>query len=146
VEAPVALLVRDARRSLDGRLETAAPYAHEPLDYHPPPELAPYARALAAGGPWISGEVRNLAVVLVNGVFGDPLLHARLRHQRRSLLFDLGASVRLAARVAHQVSDVFSSHAHLDHIGGFFWLLRARIGMAQPCRLYGPPGLAHHIE
>lgn len=146
VEAPVALLVRDARRSLDGRLETAAPYAHEPLDYRPPPDLAPYARALAAGGPWISGEVGNLAVTLVNGVFGDPLLHARLRHQRRSLLFDLGASVRLAARVAHQVSDVFISHAHLDHIGGFFWLLRARIGMAQPCRLYGPPGLARHVE
>lgn len=146
VETPVALLVRDAQRSVDGRLETAAVYAGEPLDYRPPPDVAPYARAIAAGGPWVSGEVGGLSVVLVNGVFGDPLLYARLRHQRRTLLFDLGASVRLAARVAHQVSDVFVSHAHLDHIGGFFWLLRARIGLMEPCRLHGPPGLARHIE
>lgn len=146
VEGPAELLVRDARRSPAGWLETAAAYAGEPLDYRPPPDVAPYARAVAAGGPWVSGAVGNLSVVLVNGVFGDPLLYARLRHQRRTLLFDLGASVRLAARVAHQVSDVFISHAHLDHIGGFFWLLRARIGIAQPCRLHGPPGLARHIE
>ncbi|MFP5506379.1 MAG: MBL fold metallo-hydrolase [Gammaproteobacteria bacterium] len=117
-----------------------------PPEYHPPPEVTPFLRAAAAGGPWITAEVGNLSVILVNGVFGDPLLYARLRHARRSLLFDLGASLRLAARVAHQVSDVFISHAHLDHIGGFFWLLRARIGLAQACRLYGPPGLARHVE
>jgi ribonuclease BN (tRNA processing enzyme) len=144
--APRTLLVRDAGRSLSGRLETAPAYAHEPLEYLPPPDVAPFARAVAAGGPWVAGEVGNLSVILVNGVFGDPLLYVRLRHQRRSLLFDLGASVRLAARVAHQVTDVFISHAHLDHIGGFFWLLRARIGAYPACRVYGPPGLARHIE
>jgi ribonuclease BN (tRNA processing enzyme) len=90
--------------------------------------------------------VGQLSLILVNGVFGDPLLYVRLGHQRRNLLFDLGASVRLAARVAHHVTDVFISHAHLDHIGGFFWLLRARIGELPACRLYGPPGLAQHIE
>jgi ribonuclease Z len=146
VEVPEVLLIRDAQRSLSGHLETAAVYASEPLEYRPPPEVTPYARAVAAGGPWVTGEVGNLSVILVNGVFGDPLLYVRLRHQRRSLLFDLGASVRLAARVAHQVTDVFITHAHLDHIGGFFWLLRARIGVAQACKLYGPPGLARHVE
>jgi ribonuclease BN (tRNA processing enzyme) len=68
-----------------------------------------------------------------------------MRHQRRSLLFDLGAGDRLPARVAHQITDVFISHAHLDHIGGFLWLLRSRIGDYPDCRLYGPPGLAQHI-
>lgn len=146
LHAPRVLLVRDAQRSLSGSLETAAVYAAEPLDYLPPPDVTPFARMVAAGGPWVTGEVGGLSVILVNGVFGDPLLYVRLRHQRRNLLFDLGASVRLAARVAHLVTDVFISHTHLDHIGGFFWLLRARIGEFPPCRLYGPPGLAQHIE
>mgnify|MGYP000452874486 CR=1 FL=1 len=47
----------------------------------------------------------------------------------------------MPARVAHQISDVFVSHAHFDHIGGFLWLLRSRIGVSGVCRLYGPPGL-----
>jgi ribonuclease BN (tRNA processing enzyme) len=84
--------------------------------------------------------------LLVNGVGGDPLLHLRLRHQRRSLLFDLGMPERLSARIAHQVTDVFISHAHIDHIGGFLWLLRSRMGEFPACRLYGPPGLAANIQ
>lgn len=146
LQAPRVLLIRDAQRSPSGSMETAAVYAAEPLVYLPPPDVTPFARAVAAGGPWVTGEVGSLSVILVNGVFGDPLLYVRLRHQRRNLLFDLGASVRLAARVAHHVTDVFISHAHLDHIGGFFWLLRARIGEFPACRLYGPPGLSQHIE
>ncbi len=49
-------------------------------------------------------------------------------------------------RLAHQATDIFISHAHLDHIAGFVDLLRARVGEFPPCRLYGPPGLARHIE
>jgi ribonuclease BN (tRNA processing enzyme) len=90
-------------------------------------------------------EVGPARAALVNGVLGDPLLHVRLRQRRRSLLFDLG-DARLPARLAHQISDVFVSHAHLDHIGGFPWLLRARMGVAAACRLYGPPGLAGHLQ
>jgi ribonuclease BN (tRNA processing enzyme) len=85
-------------------------------------------------------------VALVNGVLGDPLLHVRLQHQKRSLLFDLGEASRLPARIAHQVSEVLVSHAHFDHIAGFLWLLRSRIGIPRPCRVYGPPGLAQHIQ
>jgi len=85
-------------------------------------------------------------VTLVNGVLGDPLLHLRLRHRRRSLLFDLGEGLRLSARTAHQVTDVFITHAHMDHIGGFLWLLRSRIAELPACRLYGPPGLAAQVD
>jgi ribonuclease BN (tRNA processing enzyme) len=84
--------------------------------------------------------------LLVNGIFGDPLLHVRFRHLRRSLLFDLGDAGRLPARIAHQVSDVFLSHAHIDHIGGFLGLLRCSIGSPGLRRLFGPPGLADHVE
>jgi ribonuclease Z len=145
---PVAgtLLVRDAIRLPDGRLGSAARFTTDRLGYLPPPDLATHAPASALTGPRPAGRVGELSVCLVNGVFGDPLLHARLRHQRRSLLFDLGEGSRLPARVAHQVSDVFISHTHIDHIGGFLWLLRSRIGETTLCRLYGPPGLAANIN
>jgi ribonuclease BN (tRNA processing enzyme) len=143
---PATLLVRDAARLTNGRLETAARFTADRLEYLPPQDIAPVVSADAVGGPRVVGRVGILQVALVNGVFGDSLLHLRLRHQRRSLLFDLGEGARLPARVAHQVSDVFITHAHIDHIAGFLWLLRARIGEFPVCRLYGPPGLAGNID
>lgn len=144
--APVTVLARDARRTAQGVLETEVPFVGERLHYLPPPEIGAVERKAAAGGLRLTGRVGQVTFALVNGVFGDPLLHLRLRHQRRSLLFDLGEGGRLPARIAHQVTDVFISHAHLDHIAGFIWLLRARIGELPVCRLYGPPGLARHIQ
>ena len=140
------LLVRDAERSADGRLGTSARFAADRLEYLLPPDMAPQVSAGSTGGPRVVGRVGVLSVSLVNGVFGDPLLHARLRHARRSLLFDLGEGSRLPARVAHQVSDVFITHTHIDHIAGFLWLLRSRIGDFPVCRMYGPPGLAENID
>lgn len=140
------LLVRDAGRSADGYLATCAAFAPERLDYLPPPDLLPRPASVAAAGPVVSGRIGSFDICLVNGVFGDSLLHVRPRHIRRSLLFDLGEGSRLPARIAHQVSDVFITHTHLDHIGGFLWLLRSRMGEFPVCRLYGPPGLAANIE
>ena len=137
------LLIRDAVRTTDGTIETATPWAAERLEYLPPVDVLPSVKM--SNGPRLVGRVGSVDVALINGVFGDPLLHLRLQHQRRSLLFDLGGGERLSARVAHQVTDVFISHAHLDHIGGFISLLRSRIGEFPPCRLYGPPGMAAHI-
>ena len=139
------LLIRDAGRSAMGTLGTSAPFAVERLEYLPP-DIAPQSPADSAGGPRVVGRVGMLSVSLVNGVFGDPLLHVRIRHARRSLLFDLGEGSRLPARVAHQVSDVFVTHTHIDHIAGFLWLLRSRIGELPVCRMFGPPGLAAQID
>lgn len=132
-ERPDSLLIRDAGRNGEGLLRTAVAPAAEAL---PPLEADPL-RGLRVGAA---------SAVLVNGVLGDPLLLLRLINQRRVLLFDLGEAARLGAGLLHQVSDVFISHAHIDHIAGFLWLLRARIGETAPCRLFGPPGLAGHIQ
>ncbi len=140
----VALLVRDARRGAGGMLGTAP--RPEPVWYVPPPDMLPPLAPAAAGGPCPVTRVGPLSVGLINGVFGDPLLHLRLRHRRRSLLIDLGEAGRLPGRIAHQVTDVFISHAHFDHIAGFMWLLRSRIGDLPVCRLYGPAGIAEHVE
>lgn len=138
-----SLLVRDAIRTTSGLMETAEPFAAGRIAYLPQPESV--ALGKSNGGPRIVGRVGALDLALVNGVFGDPLLHLRIRHLGRSMLFDLGDGSRLSARVAHQISDVFISHAHMDHLGGFLWLLRSRLGNFPPCRIYGPPGLIEHV-
>lgn len=143
---PGMVLVRNATRNGKGQLVTAKPFAQAVLQYHPPPDVRPFPGAAHAGGDAPVTRVGSAFATLVNGVFGDPLLHFRLRQVRRSLLFDLGDAGRLPARIAHQITDVFITHAHFDHIGGFLWLLRSRLGNFPVCRLYGPPGLAGHIE
>lgn len=138
------LLVRDTWRTPEGVIETAPSFAGERLQFLPPQDIAPTIEQY--GGPRVIGRVGSVDVALVNGVFGDPLLHLRVRHQKRSILFDIGESGRLPARIAHQVTDVFITHAHMDHISGLQWLLRSRLGEYPCCRLYGPPGLARHVE
>jgi ribonuclease BN (tRNA processing enzyme) len=138
------LMVRDAVRSARGMLESAAPFVTAAVMYAP--QCGLLSDRGADQGPRPVARVGGADTALVNGVFGDPLLHVRLRHQARSLLFDLGDGGRLSTRVAHQVTDVFISHAHMDHLGGFIWLLRSRIGDLPPCRLVGPPGVVQHID
>ncbi|MGZ5056062.1 MAG: Clp1/GlmU family protein, partial [Methylobacter sp.] len=140
------LLVRDARSDNNGLLGTAAPFASGNLQFLPPPDAIPYPTTDYSGGPRPAVKLRSMYATMINGVLGDPLLHLRLHQLQRSLLFDLGDSGRLPTRIAHQVSDVFISHAHIDHIGGFLWLLRSRVGDFPSCRLFGPPGLIGHIK
>jgi len=140
---PHTLVVRDACRDLNGQLVTARPSSPARATAQPD---ATAALVESRDGTPPQANLGAFTATLVNGVFGDPLLHLRLRHQSRSLLFDLGDPGRLSARLAHQVSDVFISHAHFDHIGGFPWLLRSRIGDYPTCRVFGPPGLADHLQ
>ncbi|MGD9008794.1 MAG: Clp1/GlmU family protein [Desulfobacteraceae bacterium] len=140
--APSGILIRDAGRNARGWLETI-PHAF-PLNTKPrgPAETAPPGTRSAP----VFSRVGPAWATLVGGVFGDPLVHVRLRNQRRSFLFDLGDPARLAARVAHQVSAVCLSHAHMDHIGGFLWFLRSRIGSFGPCKIFGPAKTLARIE
>jgi ribonuclease Z len=62
------------------------------------------------------------------------------------LLFDLGDIRALAPRKILRVSDVFVSHAHMDHFMGFDWLLRLCLGRRHEVRLYGPPGFLAQVE
>lgn len=139
------IIVRDARRGKDGLLATSKLTGTFNVWNAPPPDMAPPYGYSKIVGPRPVAHIGMATAFLVNGVFGDPLLHIRMRQRKRSLLFDLGEAGRLPARIAHQVSDVFISHTHIDHVGGFLWLLRSRIGYFPECRMFGPPGLAEHI-
>jgi ribonuclease Z len=83
---------------------------------------------------------------LINGAFGDPALIIDCKYVRRALLFDIGDVARLATRRLLRVSDVFVSHAHMDHFAGFDRLLRVCLGRAKGVRLYGPPQFLDRVE
>ncbi len=83
---------------------------------------------------------------LVNDLFGDPALYVALPWERRALLFDLGDITPLSAGRLLKITDVFVSHAHLDHFVGFDHLLRVLLGRPKGLRLFGPPGFIAHVE
>jgi ribonuclease Z len=91
-------LIRDAVRHANGLLSTADPIHESVLSLPPPDMIRAYPRTLSELRP--VARVGEATAMLVNGVFGDPLLHVRLQHQRRSLLFDVGETTRLPARIA----------------------------------------------
>ncbi len=83
---------------------------------------------------------------LVNDLFGDPALYVTLPWARRALLFDLGDISALSAGRLLKLTDVFVSHAHVDHFVGFDFLLRVLLGRPKALRLYGPPGFIERVD
>jgi len=83
---------------------------------------------------------------LVNDAFGDPGLYADFRDERRALLFDLGDVSGLPPRKLLRISDIFVSHAHLDHFVGFDHWLRVVLGRKERVALYGGPEFIGQVE
>jgi len=83
---------------------------------------------------------------LVNGPSGDPVLFLDFLFEKRALLFDIGDIRRLPPRKLLRVSDVFVTHAHMDHFADFDWLLRICLGRDKRVRLFGPPGFISRVE
>lgn len=141
-----ALLVRDCGRNGSGRLATITPIKKTQPAPQVPVEMAAPNRLPTFGTGPVSSNIGPAWATLVGGVFGDPLLHVRLRQRKRSFLFDLGNPSRLVAKMAHQVRCVFLSHAHIDHIGGFLWFLRSRIGDFPACGIFGPVETINRLQ
>jgi ribonuclease Z len=82
---------------------------------------------------------------LVNDAFGDPGLYADFRDERRALLFDLGDVSGLVPRKLLRLSDIFVSHAHIDHFVGFDHWLRVVLGRKPRVGMYGGPGFVDQV-
>ena len=83
---------------------------------------------------------------LVNHRFGDPAVFVDFLLERRAVLLDLGDISVLPARAVLRLTDVFVSHAHMDHFVGFDRLLRLLVGRDRLVRLYGPAGFIDRVE
>lgn len=82
---------------------------------------------------------------LVNGRLGDPALYVGLLRERRAMLFDLGDIQALPPRKLLRLTEVFVSHAHMDHFIGFDHLLRVVLGRGLMLRLWGPEGFIDRV-
>ncbi len=83
---------------------------------------------------------------LINDPFGDAGLYFDFRFARRALLFDLGDLLPLPPRKLLRVSNVFVSHAHMDHFCGFDRLLGVCLGRPRRLGVFGPPGFIDRVE
>jgi ribonuclease Z len=83
---------------------------------------------------------------LVNDPFGDPVLYVDFRDERRALLFDLGDIGALPPRKLLRLSQVFVTHAHMDHFSGFDHLLRVVLGRKTGITLFGGPDFIAQVE
>jgi len=82
---------------------------------------------------------------LLNPPGDDPGVILRLVGLGRTLLFDLGEHQLPTAELL-EVSDLFVSHAHIDHFIGFDHLLRLHLGGGSELTVYGPGGITAHVR
>lgn len=143
--AATAVTLRDATLA-DGSLRTLQ-RSQSPVAEPDEPEAMEFTLggkpAIVTGLPM--ERVASARLSPVGDWFDDPMWLLRLDHRRRCLAFDLGEVRRLPTRIVHELTDVFVSHAHLDHVRDFLWLIRKRLGTPDALRLYGPPGFAERV-
>lgn len=82
---------------------------------------------------------------LVNDRFGDPALYVEFLFEKRAMLFDMGDLHALATRKLLRLTDIFVSHAHMDHFIGFDQVLRVLLGREKHVRLFGPAGFIERV-
>lgn len=83
--------------------------------------------------------------ILVNSPFEDPCVFVDFLFSRRAILFDLGNITNLPARKILRASQIFVSHAHIDHFIGFDHLVRLCLGREKRIHIFGPPGFVDQV-
>jgi len=81
-----------------------------------------------------------------NGPFDDPGLYIRFLREGRAMIFDLGYTNTLYPRDVLKTTEIFISHAHIDHFIGFDNILRSSLKKERPLKLYGPAGFTDCVD
>ncbi len=82
----------------------------------------------------------------VNGPFDDPAVYMRVLRESRALLFDAGDIAALSNREILKITDIFVTHAHIDHFIGFDTIIRILLKRNAPVVFYGPEGIIDQIQ
>jgi len=90
--------------------------------------------------------VYRLTAFLINRRFGDPGVYVAFQFENRALMLDAGDVRSLSHAELRMVSDLFVSHAHMDHFADFDQLLRAQLDLDKELRVYGPAGIIEQVE
>lgn len=83
----------------------------------------------------------RLDATLVNGQTGDSGLLVRVEGRAGLVQFDCGENRHLTPGEVVAVTDLFLSHAHIDHVIGFDHLMRMNLPVEKTLRVFGPPGI-----
>lgn len=78
---------------------------------------------------------------LLNGQTGDAGLVVRVEGRKGLVLFDCGENRHVPYGDLVSVTDLFLSHAHIDHVIGFDHLMRVNLALDRTIRVFGPPGI-----
>lgn len=89
---------------------------------------------------------RYLEPTFYAGLLDDPVLWIRQRPLGRSLLVDCGQIAHMAKRTIRAVDLLFISHCHMDHFMGVDTFVRHVHVAPRTVELFGPPGIAGHLE
>lgn len=92
------------------------------------------------------GLYRYLQPSMFSGLLDDPVMLINVRPTGRGLLLDCGQLHHLAKRVLRSIDAVFVSHAHMDHLMGFDYLMRHVHVAPRSIAVYGPSGIAERIS
>jgi ribonuclease BN (tRNA processing enzyme) len=146
-----SILVRDAGRGPEGLVRTVRDRNQDDdagvveVDRRTPFTLRERTSMPSLEAPQ-TVRIGVFEVSLLSSPFDDPSAYISLLHHERGMLVDLGESWRLPTRLHHQLSDIFVTHAHVDHFAGFVDVLRRRVHVRETCRVWGPRGTARRVE
>ena len=82
---------------------------------------------------------------LVNGSMGDPALYVDYPGRDNALLFDAGDNANLDRQALADLTVVFLTHFHIDHLIGFDRILRVNLDRDKVLQVFGPPGTIANV-
>lgn len=88
----------------------------------------------------------NYKIKQLNSGFDDNAIFLRNVYLKTGVLFDCGRLNSLDNSELLDISNVFISHTHMDHFGGFDRFLRGCLNSGNTVRFFGPEGIIDNVE
>ena len=83
---------------------------------------------------------------LLNGHYGDPVVHLSLFGKNYSYLIDLGDISKMTNKEVLSLKGIFISHTHMDHFYGFDRVVRTFLGKNKVLKIFGPKNIIKNVN